>query len=109
MIQIRKCFYCGLPMRNGDVTKAECLSWLSLQQGQPHSTQLLRYMLETKEHLLTRSDGGSDSPSNIVLAHQYCNSSRGDRTAEQHKRWIRQLLAEGGHPLGQLRGRKKIT
>jgi HNH endonuclease len=95
-------------MRNCNVTREECLSWLGLRQGQPHSALLMRYMRETKEHLLKRSDGGSDSGSNIVLAHQYCNSSRGDRSPQQHRAWIRQLLAEGGHPLGQLRGRKKI-
>ncbi len=109
MSQIKKCFYCGLPMRNSNVTKAECLSWLGSSPGQPNSTLLVRYMRETEEHLLKRADGGTDSRSNIVLAHQYCNSSRGSRTPEQHKKWIRQLLAEGGHPLGQLHARMNIT
>jgi hypothetical protein len=101
--QIRKCFYCGLPMRNANVTKAECLSWLGVVRGQYRTALLLRYMRETEEHLLKRADGGTDARSNIVLAHQYCNSSRGDRTPEQHKKWIGKLLAEGAHPLGRLR------
>lgn len=101
--QIRKCFYCGLPMRNLDVTRAECLSWLGIVPGQPSSTVVFRYMQETKEHLLQRALGGTDHASNIVLAHNYCNTTRGDRTPEQHKKWIKQLVADGDHPLAPMR------
>ena len=52
-----KCFYCGLPM---------CLNG---QSGPPQ----LRC---TAEHLKARSEGGSDTPSNIVAACWHCNYTR---------------------------------
>jgi 5-methylcytosine-specific restriction endonuclease McrA len=39
----------------------------------------------TAEHLIARSDGGSDAPKNIVAACYFCNSSR--HKAAKPKRW----------------------
>lgn len=37
----------------------------------------------TVDHLVPQSEGGSDDPDNLLLAHAGCNSSRGTRPAEE--------------------------
>lgn len=41
---------------------------------------------QTRDHVVPRSRGGSDEPSNIVLACYSCNASKGARTPEE---WAR--------------------
>lgn len=76
-----KCYYCGLPMV------------LSDQEGPKH----LRC---TAEHLLARSEGGSDAPSNIVAACFYCNHKRHQRKnppePERYRAEIRKRVQKGG-------------
>lgn len=55
-----KCYYCGLRM------------WLGASSG----PSLLRC---TAEHLLARSEGGRDDPTNIVAACLHCNQTRHKR------------------------------
>lgn len=38
---------------------------------------IIRYRLATREHLLRRTDGGRQTPDNIVLACNECNTKRG--------------------------------
>jgi hypothetical protein len=58
-------------------------------RARPISMGKLKAMLErrraTREHLRRRADNGSNMRWNIVLACQHCNSSRGDRTPEEHR------------------------
>lgn len=37
----------------------------------------------TRDHVVPKSRGGSDDPSNIVVACRTCNCSKGDRTPEE--------------------------
>jgi 5-methylcytosine-specific restriction endonuclease McrA len=53
-----KCFYCELPM------------WLGASAAGPKSLRC------TAEHLIARSEGGSDSPNNVVAACAKCNHTR---------------------------------
>jgi 5-methylcytosine-specific restriction endonuclease McrA len=74
------CFYCGLPM------------WLSGQQG-PAALRC------TAEHLIPRSEGGGDGPSNIVAACWQCNSTRHKRKQppepQRYQVEVRRHVAQG--------------
>ena len=69
--QSLRCHYCGLPMWESDPNGFAKRYRLSRAQA-----TLLR---STAEHLVARCDGGSDAPSNIVAAHEYCNRLRHTR------------------------------
>jgi 5-methylcytosine-specific restriction endonuclease McrA len=79
--QDNACYYCGLPM------------WL----GSPPGPVLLRC---TAEHLRPRSEGGGDSPSNIVAACLHCNRTRHKRKQppdpEHYRTEVRRRLKRGG-------------
>lgn len=96
------CFYCDLPMRKRGQEKMIFKNALSTN-GNENIKRLLRYCLMTKEHLVKKEDGGSNHKSNIVYAHAYCNSSRLDRTVENHKEIIMAMVSGGYHPLTQLK------
>jgi hypothetical protein len=66
--QGHRCFYCGLPVwdRDPDTFASEHL--ITKRQA-----ALLRC---TAEHLIARSDGGTNARMNVVAACAYCNSHR---------------------------------
>jgi hypothetical protein len=68
VMQNEMCFYCCQPM------------WLSspenFAQRYAISLRAVGRFQATAEHLLPRSEGGADLPSNIVVACLYCNSHR---------------------------------
>lgn len=66
--QEHHCYYCGLPMWDHDPAAFAAVHSLTNRQA-----RLLRC---TAEHLQARSDGGSDSASNVVAACSYCNGHR---------------------------------
>lgn len=76
-----KCYYCGLRM------------WL---HGATGPTQLLC----TAEHLIARSDGGSEALSNIVAACRHCNHTRHKRKnpppPERYQVEVQRRIARGG-------------
>lgn len=96
------CFYCGLPMKDANMTNAEAMQMLQISKGDHGYKRLLRYMRKTTEHLVKRCDGGGNQKSNLVQAHAYCNSSRGNATVCQHKEMIVAKLNGGYHPLSVL-------
>jgi 5-methylcytosine-specific restriction endonuclease McrA len=75
-----QCFYCGLPM------------WLSGPQG-PSALRC------TAEHLIPRSEGGGNGPSNIVAACWHCNHTRHKRKRppepELYQAQVRRRVAQG--------------
>ena len=66
--QEHRCYYCGLPMWERDPDTFASAHGLTKRQ-----VQLLHC---TAEHLLSRSDGGSNAAVNLVAACRYCNSHR---------------------------------
>ena len=51
----------------------------------------------SRDHVIPRSKGGSDEPSNVVIACQWCNSSKRNRTLEEwraHLEAVVRLAAE---------------
>jgi hypothetical protein len=61
----------------------------------------------TAEHLISRSEGGSDKPENIAAACIFCNQSRHTvrepLTPDGHRNHVRSLLAQGmWHPFRNL-------
>ncbi len=67
-LQSFHCYYCGLPMWDRDPEGFARQYRLSLRQA-----MLMRC---TAEHLISRSEGGANSRSNIVAACLYCNGNR---------------------------------
>jgi 5-methylcytosine-specific restriction endonuclease McrA len=63
-----RCYYCALPMFEGDPV-AFCRLW-KLTPRQSKS------FLCTAEHLIPRSEGGKNSKANIVAACLQCNQTR---------------------------------
>lgn len=63
--------------------------------------RFLRYTLQTREHLIKRCDGGKGGK-NIVLAHLYCNTVRGDAAPEDHKIRMLAMINDGTHPMARL-------
>lgn len=80
---------------------------LGIKRGDPKSRKLLRYMKKTDEHLIRVVDGGLNTRGNLVAAHMWCNSTRGDRSVKAHKEFINQTLEDGSHPLSALSGENK--
>lgn len=95
----RTCIYCGLPLRDPAIADAIVLGWFGNRPGGPGSKKLLRYLRTTTEHLLRQADGGTQDASNLAQAHQYCNSSRGERTVSEHRAYTLRSLSDGTHPL----------
>ncbi|WP_354443793.1 HNH endonuclease [Ottowia thiooxydans] len=63
-----RCYYCSLPMLPSNDQQDQVEVNASL-----HLSTLLRC---TAEHLRPRSEGGPDTPDNIVAAHAECNERR---------------------------------
>lgn len=63
-----RCFYCNQPMWSG--------SPLKFQTAHSVSQRKARWFQCTAEHLLSASDGGPDTPANIVAACKFCNHNR---------------------------------
>jgi len=84
------------------MTNKEAMKLLGIAKGQHGYKRLLRYMRSTEEHLVRRCEGESNSKSNLVVAHMYCNSSRGDLTVQKHKELTMEKIKGGYHPLSVL-------
>ncbi len=88
--QCGKCFYCGAPMwlRTPVELAAQCLS----------KRQAARLKC-TAEHLVPRSEGGSDCSANIVAACAHCNGTRHKRKVpplpEAYRVEVRKRVARG--------------
>ena len=63
-----QCYYCNLPMWEVDPKAFASAYGLTLRQAMQ--------LRSTAEHLLARSEGGSDGRSNIVAACSLCNRLR---------------------------------
>lgn len=91
LAQAGRCYYCGLPMWDdalNDCPPAEC------RRGrQPKPLRC------TAEHLLPRSEGGTDRAENIVAACLFCNRTRHrakrPRSPEAHRAHVRRRMAKG--------------
>ncbi|MDZ7653418.1 MAG: HNH endonuclease [Burkholderiaceae bacterium] len=65
------CFYCCLPICEGDVQFFRRRYGLTAREAQS--------LLSTAEHLVARKDGGTDGNSNVVAACWTCNQGRHQR------------------------------
>lgn len=66
--QMGCCFYCNTPMWEGNPQRFISVYKVTLKQA-----KLLQC---TAEHLTPKSTGGTNNPSNIVAACQFCNRTR---------------------------------
>lgn len=97
------CYYCDLPMmRRGLEREGAKREWMEKHGFEPGfigERSFCRASKETIEHLTKKADGGRNNPDNLVLAHQFCNSHRGDHTPAEHKE---RMKAEIENPLSPL-------
>ena len=92
------CFYCRCPLyeqRKVDLETFASRYALSLRQA--------RHFLSTAEHLLPKSEGGTDQAENIVAACVHCNSKRHRRrnapSYQEYRDYVRRRLGSGKwHP-----------
>jgi len=63
-----KCYYCGVPMWLNDIGCHPLQSRIS--------AAAVKRLRCTAEHLVARTDGGSDANDNIVAACSFCNQAR---------------------------------
>lgn len=84
-----RCYYCRLPMWEGDPAP--------LMQSLGVSDRQAKALRCTAEHLVPRCEGGRDCASNIVAACFHCNSRRHwrrvARSAAAHLRLVRARMA----------------
>jgi hypothetical protein len=52
----------------------------------------------TRDHIIPRSDGGTDARANLVAACRFCNGYRGNRPADEAFERIQRLVSRGTHP-----------
>lgn len=93
-----RCYYCNLPMWEGDLTEFCQLHGLSSRQA--------KHLQCTAEHLLAQKDGGRNSAENVAAACLWCNKrrhlGRQDNAPDplQYKRRIQHQISKGKwHPL----------
>lgn len=94
-----KCYYCGLPMHMPNGDRNEFLKPLGISKKAFGTQSFFRHVRASKEHLHKRADGGSNNMKNLVLCHSFCNTIRGDRTPEQHKEHIKEVMKNPLSPL----------
>jgi hypothetical protein len=68
VVQSGLCYYCDLPMWEGDRELFALAYNIKPTRAQP--------LICTAEHLEARRDGGNDTPENIVAACRFCNVNR---------------------------------
>jgi len=98
-----KCFYCGLPMKGRHDSKKKFYKLLGIERGGYRSGKMIRYCIQSREHLVQRQFGGTNRRENIVYAHAYCNSSRGDKEVLEHLRDTVVAILDNTHPLSALK------
>lgn len=100
-----RCHYCGLPMWEDDEATASPSG-----TGKKPGPRQLRC---TAEHLHARSEGGGNSPDNIVAACWYCNSHRHRRKSppspEAYRLHVQQRMAAGRWLARYLQGPAHLT
>jgi hypothetical protein len=86
-----RCFYCDQPMWIGDPVPFAVLYAIGVQRA--------RQLQATAEHLLARSEGGSDNAENIVAACAFCNRTRHKTvrplTPEAYRRRVQSRMVQG--------------
>lgn len=87
------CHYCGKPM----IQDQNVLDAFAKQNGL--KKKQARELLATAEHLLARSEGGTDAGKNIVAAHAICNRRRHQRKnappPEQFRQFVQKRCEKG--------------
>lgn len=63
-----RCFYCTLPIWEGDSTEFTARHGISLQKA--------KHLRCTAEHLIAQQDGGGETVQNITAACLWCNRMR---------------------------------
>ncbi len=86
-----RCFYCDLPMWDEALNPSLPLAC--------RSAELPKILRCTAEHLHPRSEGGANTPDNIVAACLFCNNARHRRkrplSPEAHRAHVQQRMAAG--------------
>lgn len=98
--QSGRCCYCDLPM----LPTAQVPRYAALLKLEPKSAELLA---ATAEHLLARSEGGSDVALNIAAAHRLCNARRHQLrpapSPDKYRKIVQAQLRSGGWMKKKLR------
>ena len=91
LAQKERCYYCDLPMWDPELDHAVpeiC-----------RAPVIQRYLRCTAEHLHPRSEGGADTPGNIVAACWYCNTRRHHRkvppSPDIHRARVQERMEKG--------------
>ena len=100
------CFYCdGVTWLPSAEDKVSARLRLGIMPEAKLSGSLLRAALATREHLTRVTEGGTNIASNIVLACNYCNTTRHDADPGHHRSIMRELVAAGLHPTNRANAR----
>ncbi|MDH4566193.1 HNH endonuclease [Pseudomonas sp. BN414] len=91
-----RCFYCHLPMWQGNPEQFAARHGLTMNQ--------VERLQCTGEHLVAHKEGGGGGRDNIVAACRFCNQARHrrqcDLSPDQFKTMVQKRLARGAwHPL----------
>lgn len=87
-----RCFYCTLPIWEGDPNEFTAQHGISLRKA--------KHLQCTAEHLMAQKDGGGDTALNIVAACLWCNRmrhlKRQDKapSPEKYKNRVSQLICK---------------
>lgn len=86
-----RCFYCEVDMWELRIeSRVDACNRLLLKDWGEQDTKLPIYKRKcTAEHLVKRSDKGSNQDENIVAACMDCNTRRGDMTVEEYLAFVR--------------------
>jgi hypothetical protein len=87
------CFYCEQPAWLPDPRpKSKDLQAEGNLGEDHHMNRRRKKTLATREHLVTKADGGGDNDSNIVMDSAACNHERGDAPVDVWKSYVNRAI-----------------
>lgn len=93
-----RCCYCGFVMLSRLTSPGEYGALIA--RGGRRAARRRAGMMRavTCDHIVSRSEGGTDAADNLVAACRWCNEFRGNRPADEAHERIQRLLRRGTHP-----------
>ena len=92
-----RCCYCGFIVIRKVASRPEKRA--ALAAGHRTHRGLAKAMrAATRDHIIPRCEGGTDTRENLVAACWWCNQYRGNRPADEAFARIRRLIRRGSHP-----------
>ena len=94
-----KCCYCGVRLLSSTPLARETHSYYANQEGLALCNgRSMRMRIATIEHIIRRTDGGSNDEENLAAACAWCNHCRGEFDAEVWFDQVCWMKENGFHP-----------